>query len=151
MSSRITGSLRVGVKRDGARFTRFTRDARTRMRATKQGGSSKPILFLDIDGVLNETATAKQIALDEVKVALLGSVIDRSGADIVLTTYWRYFEEYIGYTFERHGERSKAKRETDGRARARLMDVSCETDEREFRTRCFRRFTPGLRDWTNCR
>ena len=76
--------------------------------SVRAGSNQTPILFLDIDGVLNETATAKQIALDEEKVALLGSVIDRSGADIVLTTYWRYFEEYIGYTFERHGERSEA-------------------------------------------
>ena len=111
MSSRIAGSHRVGVKRDGARFAR-TRTPGMTTKGSRGAGSvrvcSAPILFLDIDGVLNETATAKQIALDEEKVALLGSVIDRSGADIVLTTYWRYFEEYIGYTFERHGEQGEA-------------------------------------------
>jgi hypothetical protein len=125
MSSRIAGSHRVGVKRDGARFTRTRTPAMPTNGARVEGSVrevSKPILFLDIDGVLNETATAKQIALDEEKVALLGSVIDRSGADIVLTTYWRYFEEYIGYTFERHGEQSEANRdrETNRQTCARL-------------------------------
>ena len=63
----------------------------------------RPTLFLDVDGVLNETATAKQIALDEDKVMLLRDVLERSDAEIVLTTYWRYFREYLAYAFVRHG------------------------------------------------
>jgi len=65
--------------------------------------SARPTLFLDVDGVLNETATAKQIALDEDKVHLLRDVLERSDAEIVLTTYWRYFREYLAYAFVRHG------------------------------------------------
>ena len=53
---------------------------------------SVPILFLDIDGVLNRTATAPQINLEQDKVDRLKGVLETSGADIVLTTYWRCFE-----------------------------------------------------------
>lgn len=63
----------------------------------------RPVLLLDVDGVLNRTATAKQIALDEDLIALLRDVTERSACEVVLTTYWRYFEEYLAYAFERHG------------------------------------------------
>ena len=52
----------------------------------------RPVLLLDVDGVLNRTATAKQIALDEDLIALLRDVMERSACEVVLTTYWRYFE-----------------------------------------------------------
>ena len=52
----------------------------------------RPVLLLDVDGVLNRTATAKQIALDEDLIALLRDVAERSACEVVLTTYWRYFQ-----------------------------------------------------------
>ena len=64
---------------------------------------SVPILFLDIDGVLNRTATAPQINLEQDKVDRLKGVLETSGADIVLTTYWRCFEDYIKYVPMRMG------------------------------------------------
>ena len=60
-------------------------------------------MFLDIDGVLNRTATAPQINLEQDKVDRLKGVLETSGADIVLTTYWRCFEDYIGYVLMRMG------------------------------------------------
>ena len=69
---------------------------------------STPLLFLDIDGVLNRTATAPQINLEQDKVDRLRTVLEASGADVVLSTYWRAFDEYIAYTFGRmiaQGER----------------------------------------------
>lgn len=66
---------------------------------------ARPVLFLDIDGVLNRTATAKQIIVEDDKVQRLHDIITSSDADIVLSSYWRSFERYIGYTFERHGLR----------------------------------------------
>lgn len=66
-----------------------------------------PLLFLDIDGVLNRTATAPQINLEQDKVDRLRDVLDKSGADVVLSTYWRAFEEYIAYTFGRMGAQSE--------------------------------------------
>jgi len=65
--------------------------------------SSPPILFLDIDGVLNRTATAPQINLEQDKMDRLRDILDSSGAEVVLSTYWRAFEEYISYTFSRMG------------------------------------------------
>lgn len=62
-----------------------------------------PLLFLDIDGVLNRTATAPQIAMEQDKVDRLRAVLHASGADVVLSTYWRAFDEYIGYTLGRMG------------------------------------------------
>lgn len=62
-----------------------------------------PLLFLDIDGVLNRTATAPQINLEQDKVDRLRDILDKSGADVVLSSYWRAFEEYIAYTFGRMG------------------------------------------------
>ena len=79
------------------------RTIRKRAVRTNTIASARPTLFLDVDGVLNETATAKQIALDEDKVNLLRDVLERSDAEIVLTTYWRYFREYLAYAFVRHG------------------------------------------------
>ena len=71
---------------------------------TSSGGGdarTTPLLFLDIDGVLNRTATAPQINLEQDKVDRLRGVLETSGADVVLSTYWRAFDEYIGYTFGR--------------------------------------------------
>ena len=54
-----------------------------------------PLLFLDIDGVLNRTATAPQINLEQDKVDRLRTVLEASGADVVLSTYWRAFDVAI--------------------------------------------------------
>lgn len=62
-----------------------------------------PIIFLDIDGVLNRTKHATHIRLDDDLVELLKKLVDRTGASIVLTTFWRHFREYIAYVLDRHG------------------------------------------------
>jgi len=66
----------------------------------------RPLVFLDIDGVLNRTATAKQIIMEEDKVRLLARALERADADVVLSTYWRAFESYIAYALERQGVRA---------------------------------------------
>lgn len=73
--------------------------------SSSSGGDARstPLLFLDIDGVLNRTATAPQINLEQDKVDRLRTVLEASGADVVLSTYWRAFDEYIAYTFGRMG------------------------------------------------
>ena len=98
---------------------------------TNSIASARPTLFLDVDGVLNETATAKQIALDEDKVALLGDVLERSDAEIVLTTYWRYFLEYLSYAFVRHGLPDRVVGKTAGephRASSAAHDAAVSTN-----------------------
>ena len=62
----------------------------------------RPIIFLDVDGVLNGTATAPQLIVERDKVEILNEICASTGAEVVLTTYWRHFEEYIGYIFMRH-------------------------------------------------
>ena len=99
------------------------RRSRTRAVRTKAIASARPTLFLDVDGVLNETATAKQIALDEDKVHLLRDVLERSDAEIVLTTYWRYFREYLAYAFVRHGLPDRVVGKTAGEPHLSLIHI----------------------------
>mmetsp|Transcript_10498 Transcript_10498/g.20955 ORF Transcript_10498/g.20955 Transcript_10498/m.20955 type:complete len:752 (-) Transcript_10498:43-2298(-) len=65
--------------------------------------SPRPIIFLDIDGVLNFTKHNKQIHFEATHLKLLKTIIDKSNALVVLSTFWRHFHEYITYVFHRHG------------------------------------------------
>lgn len=56
-----------------------------------------PILFLDIDGVLNKHANATHIQLDADLVDRLRVVVEQTRCQIVLSTFWRHFEDYIRY------------------------------------------------------
>jgi hypothetical protein len=109
MASVVATSLLRTASPRSASARRITRVApRSVVRASRAMTASsssepKPILFLDIDGVLNRTATAPQINLEQDKVDRLREVLAVSGAEVVLSTYWRAFEEYIAYTFGRMG------------------------------------------------
>ncbi|KAL7537277.1 hypothetical protein ACHAXR_008671 [Thalassiosira sp. AJA248-18] len=63
----------------------------------------RPIIFLDIDGVLNTTKHNTQIHLEKHLVKQLKNIVEASDALIVLTTFWRHFHEYITYVLHRHG------------------------------------------------
>ena len=62
-----------------------------------------PVLFLDIDGVLNRTRHATHIRLDDDLVDRLKAVVEQTQCEIVLSTFWRHFQEYITYILNRHG------------------------------------------------
>ena len=62
-----------------------------------------PVIFLDIDGVLNRTRSATHIRVDDDLVARLRQLLADTGAVIVLSTFWRHFQEYIAYVLHRHG------------------------------------------------
>ena len=62
-----------------------------------------PVIFLDIDGVLNRTAGATHIRLDQDLVSRLRTIVARSGCRIVLSTFWRGFDAYVRYILNRHG------------------------------------------------
>jgi len=52
------------------------------------------VIFLDIDGVLNDAATTERspggwVGIDDDKVALLRQIVESSGAEIVLTSTWK--------------------------------------------------------------
>ncbi len=65
--------------------------------------SPRPIIFLDIDGVLNCTKHNKQIHFEATHLERLKTIIETTNALIVLSTFWRHFHEYITYVFHRHG------------------------------------------------
>lgn len=48
------------------------------------------IIFLDVDGVLNDNDYSKN-KVDETKVRLLKEIVDKTGAKIVLSSDWRYW------------------------------------------------------------
>jgi len=62
-----------------------------------------PVIFLDIDGVLNRTSGATHIRLDLDLVSRLRTIVARSGCRIVLSTFWRGFDAYVRYILHRHG------------------------------------------------
>ena len=62
-----------------------------------------PVIFLDIDGVLNRTSGATHIRLDQDLVSRLRTIVARSGCRIVLSTFWRGFDTYVRYILHRHG------------------------------------------------
>ena len=68
----------------------------------------KKIIFLDIDGVLNQTKHAIEIHLEESKCALLMELVrsveqKNIKVKIVLSTFWRTFRGYIEYILQRRG------------------------------------------------
>jgi hypothetical protein len=63
----------------------------------------RPLIFLDIDGVLNTTRQSPQIHLEHHLVSRLKYIAESTDALFVLTTFWRHFHEYIAYTLHRHG------------------------------------------------
>lgn len=67
------------------------------------GPAPRPVVFLDIDGVLNTTKHAPQIHLEADRVKRLRFILETTDAVVVLTTFWRYFHEYITYVLHRHG------------------------------------------------
>lgn len=82
------------------------------------------VLFLDIDGVLNNLEYRASIAnyyenpIDESKLSLIRSIVDRTGALIVLTSTWRLYIDECGdagkrldETFSAHGLQISSKTE----------------------------------------
>lgn len=61
------------------------------------------VIFLDIDGVLNRTVDATHIRVDADLVERLRRLVEDTNAFIVLSTFWRHFQEYITYILSRHG------------------------------------------------
>lgn len=60
-----------------------------------------PVIFLDIDGVLNRTSGATHIRLDQDLVSRLRTIVARSDCRIVLSTFWRGFDTYVRYILHR--------------------------------------------------
>lgn len=67
-----------------------------------------PLIFLDIDGVLNKTATATHIRFEPDNMANLLSLLHQAPSDtrIVLSSFWRPFFDYVQYILGREGVES---------------------------------------------
>lgn len=82
----------------------------------------RPVIFLDIDGVLNRTKHCTHIRLDSDLVSRLRRLVESTDADLVLSTFWRHFREYIAYILHRHGiDASRIIDSTPGRGHARKV------------------------------
>ena len=66
--------------------THFAQDYRELMSAAGEA-AHPPVIFLDIDGVLNRTSGATHIRLDQDLVSRLRIIVQRSGCRIVLSTF----------------------------------------------------------------
>jgi hypothetical protein len=89
----------ISSQNDGAMIVESERRRPSRRRRRRP----RPIVFLDIDGVLNTTKHNTHIRVEEGLVARLGAIVRETDALIVLTTFWRHFHEYIAYVLHRHG------------------------------------------------
>lgn len=93
------------------------------------------VCFLDIDGVLNKSATNNHICLDSGLVANFRLLLEKSGARIVLSTFWRHYEEYIAYVLHLQGvDASLVIGKTPGRSEASMFSRSC-ADDKEYESR----------------
>lgn len=96
---------------------------------------SPRVIFLDIDGVLNRTREATHIRVDADLVERLRFLVQATGANIVLSTFWRHFEEYIRYILYRHGIVATAIiGHTPGRSGAQDLSASA-FDESQYTSR----------------
>ena len=62
-----------------------------------------PVIFLDLDGVVNRTRAATHIRLDDDLMARLRDLVAETGAVLVLSTFWRPFLTYVQYILHRYG------------------------------------------------
>lgn len=103
-------------------------------RNRKRPAVGKRVIFLDIDGVLNRTFTAKQIVMEVDLLEKLKQIVDQSktniGNDInspqiVLTTFWRAFDDYVAYVLHRHGfDGTLVVASTPGRSKSTPIQLS---------------------------
>jgi hypothetical protein len=58
----------------------------------------KKVIFLDVDGVLNCATTKERwhgvIGMEKEKVNLFNDIIERTGASVVLSSYWRLNDDW---------------------------------------------------------
>ena len=92
-----------------------------------------PVIFLDIDGVLNRTSGATHIRLDQDLVSRLRTIVARSGCRIVLSTFWRGFDTYVRYILHR---RFFAGVITDCKPRMGVSETTIDGSDEHFWCSC---------------
>ena len=120
-------------------------------RQEQQQKLHRNLIFLDIDGVLNRTKCATHIRLDEDLVCNFKTLLDETNADIVLSTFWRHYREYISYILD-SGYKIPSKRiigSTPGYNRS-MTSKRKSSDDKEYTHRAheirtwLQRHTPHL-------
>lgn len=66
---------------------------------------SRPVLFLDVDGVLNcrgtrERSPHRTLGVEPSKASLVRRIVAVTGARIVLSSTWRKYPDLVGYLWE---------------------------------------------------
>lgn len=86
------------------------------------------VIFLDIDGVLNcknsKSSCCGLMGIDDKKVELLKSIVDKSNAKIVLTSSWR-----TGWEKIRKGQQSYTADYLDRKLRKYRLCITDKTDD----------------------
>lgn len=60
-----------------------------------------PLIFLDIDGVLNRAKYSTHVDVKDDLMYNLKLLVDKTGARIVWSTYWRGFRDYLDFVLYR--------------------------------------------------
>lgn len=65
------------------------------------------VIFLDIDGVLNDENNTTPNYVNEQMVQRLKKIIDATGAEVILSSSWRHaFENYFSYIESEEGQQN---------------------------------------------
>ena len=85
--------------------------------------------------MLNRHRSASHIRIESELVSRLKRLVDETDASIVLSTFWRHFEEYITYILHRHGVGAhRIIGRTPGKSDASRLSAS-SADERHYAQR----------------
>lgn len=76
---------------DNFPFSWVTKERRDKEIENNEEMTQRKIIFLDIDGVLNneETAFETGIKIDEQKVRILKHIVEETGAELILSSSWK--------------------------------------------------------------
>lgn len=68
------------------------------------------VLFLDVDGVLNDEEYGSNIYLEEIRVKRLKNIIEATNANIVMSSSWRHYFRLFNESPELITDKSKFKK-----------------------------------------
>lgn len=71
------------------------------------------VLFLDVDGVLNEDKYGSEVYLEEIRVKRLKQIIEATNADIVMSSSWRHYFKLFNESPEKIGDKTEFKKMQD--------------------------------------
>ena len=93
-----------------------------------------PLIFLDIDGVLNRTKHGSHVRVDDDLMSNLLLLVKSTGARIIWSTFWRGFRTYLDYLLFRYGLEpsvgvTPGELSTEGRSAVDEAPYACRAEE----------------------